>query len=135
MIGIDCIAPIENSNQLQNGAGSARGLALYSLASWILGRQTLPPIHAPRLSATKNRLEIRAGARFFGFLAEPRRKADERSKGACARVARAAARRRLSDALSASETRQQVERLISEGLLRWGNGSRTFVSSPNGDEP
>jgi len=69
MIGIDCIAPIQNSNRLQNGVGSERGSALCPQILLIRVHQSLRPILTPRLSATKNCLEFRAGARFFGFLA------------------------------------------------------------------
>jgi len=134
MIGIDCIAPIQNSNQLQNGVGSERGLALYPLALRILGRQSLRPVHTPRLSATKTRLEIRAAARSFGSshsrgekpmtdrkvlaLASPALRRDV----ACPMLflqARRVNKQRVSQ--------KTIERLIGEGLLRWGNASRTFV--------
>jgi hypothetical protein len=91
-------------------------------------------IHAPRLSATKSRLEIRAGARFFNFsrsrgeeamtdrevlaLASPALGRD----AACPTLFRQAKRfnrHRVSQ--------KTIERLIDDGLLHWGNASRTFV--------
>ena len=134
MIGIDRIAPIQNWNQLQNGVGSERGLALCPQILLIRMRQSLRPILTPRLSATKSRVEIRAAARFVGFsrsrdgkamtdrkvlaLASPALRGDV----ACPTLFRQAKRvnkHRVSQ--------KAIERLISEGLLRWGNASRTFV--------
>ena len=115
---------------MQNGAGSERGLALYPLALRILGRQTLWPIHAPLLSATKNRLEIRTTARFVSFsrsrgekamtdrkelaLASPALRRDV----ACPTLFRQA--KRVNKHRVSQKT---IERLIGEGLLRWGNAS------------
>ena len=53
-IGIDCIAPIQNSNRLQIGVGSERGS--HRLTSSIRGRRSPRMIQVPRLSATKGRL-------------------------------------------------------------------------------
>jgi hypothetical protein len=131
MIGIDCIAPIKYSNRLQVGVGSERGSALCPQILLIRLHRSLRPILTSRLSATKNRLEFRAGARFCGFLAEPRPKDDKvlalaslalRRDVACPTLFRQAKRvnkQRLSQ--------KTIERLISEGLLCWGNASRTFV--------
>ncbi len=69
MIGIDCIAPIKNSNRLQVCVGSERGSAWCPQILLIRVHQSLRPILTPRLSATKTCLGFRAGARFFGFLA------------------------------------------------------------------
>jgi len=90
-------------------------------------------IHAPRLSATKSRLEIRAGARFCGFscsrgkamtdrkvlaLASPALRRDV----ACPRFFRQA--KRVNRHRVSQKT---IERLIDDGLLHWGSASRTFV--------
>ena len=95
----------------------------------LFGRYTLGP-----LSATKNRLEIRAAARSFGSshsrgekpmtdrkvlaLASPALRRDV----ACPTLFRQA--KRVNKHRVSQKT---IERLISEGLLRWGNASRTFV--------
>ena len=84
MIGIDCIAPIQNSNRLQIGVGSERGSALYPLTSLI----------SPAL-----RRDVACPTLF--------------------RQAKRASKHRVSQ--------KTIERLISEGLLRWGNASRTLV--------
>ncbi len=132
MIGIDCIAPIQNSNQLQNGVGSERGLALYPLALRILGRQSLRPVHTPRLSATKPRLEIRAAARSFGSSHSRGQKTMSDRKVLA--LASPALRRDVARFTLFRQVKRvnkhrvsQKKRLISEGLLRWGNASRTFV--------
>src|SRR5271166_4882590 len=134
MIGIDCIPPIQNSNQLQIGVGSERGLALYPLALRILGRQTLRPIHAPRLSATKNRVEVRAAARSFRS-SQSRGEKPMTDRKVLALASRALQRdvacptlfRQAKRVNKQRVSQKTVERLISEGLLRWGNASRTIV--------
>jgi hypothetical protein len=84
--------------------------------------------------STINRLEIRAAARFVSFsrsrgekpmtdrkvlaLASPALRRDV----ACPTLFRQA--KRVNKQRVSQKT---VERLISEGLLRWGNASRTFV--------
>jgi len=134
MIGIDRIAPIQNSNRLRFDVGSEHGSALYLLTLLNRGRQSLRPIDSPRLSATKSRLEFRAAARFFGLsrsrggkamtdrkvlaLASPALRRDV----ACPTLFRQA--KRVNKHRVSQKT---IERLISEGLLRWGNASRTFV--------
>jgi len=86
------------------------------------------------LSATKSRLEIRAAARFVSFsrsrggktmtdrkvlaLASPALRRDV----ACLTFFRQA--KRVNKHRVSQKT---IERLIGEGLLRWGNASRTFV--------
>jgi hypothetical protein len=105
MIGIDCIAPIQNSNQLQNGAGSERGLALCPLILLIRVHQSLRPILTQRLSVML-------------ALASPALRRDV----ACPtnfRPAKRVNKQRVSQ--------KTVERLIDDGLLRWRNASRTFV--------
>ena len=91
-------------------------------------------IHTPRLSATKNRLEICAAACSYRVsrnsggktitdrkvlaLASPALRRDV----ACPTLFRQA--KRVNKQRVSQKT---VERLISEGLLRWGNASRTFA--------
>ena len=94
----------------------------------------LRPIHTARLSATKNDLRIRAAACSFSSshsqgekpmtdrkvlaLALPALRRDV----ACPTLFRQA--KRVNKQRVSQKT---VEQLISEGLLRWGNASRTFV--------
>ena len=114
--------------------GVADGSALRSLTSLFRGRRFPRTIHAPPLSATKSRLEIRAAARFIGFsrsrggktmtdrkvlaLASPALRRDV----ACPTLFRQA--KRINRHRVSQKT---IERLIGEGLLRWGNARRTFV--------
>jgi hypothetical protein len=134
MFAIDCVAPIRNSNQLQNGAGSERGLGLYPLALRILGVSLCGRFSLRACPRQRNHLNFCAGARFLGFsrswggktmtdrkvlaLASPALRRDV----ACPTLFRQA--KRVNKQRVSQKT---VERLISEGLLRWGNASRTFV--------
>jgi hypothetical protein len=99
----------------------------------IQGRQNPRPIHTPRLSATINRPKIRAAVPLARREAEARKTMTDRKVLA---LASPAMRRDVAcptlfrQAKRVNEHRvsqQTIERLISEGLLRWGNGSRTFV--------
>ncbi len=91
-------------------------------------------ILAPHLSATKSRLEFRAAARFFGFSRSwgGKTMTDRKVLALASRALRrdAACPTLFRQAKRVNKHRvsqKTIERLISEGLLRWGNASRTFV--------